>query len=108
MERQRGSGQRVRMRQLSQKRCKTRVERQWQAVRRVARHVQHMQGYASLAAGPPAMQGHEGERGCASQPRRYFLPAGRCSPSTPCFSCMRRSSASCSFRLSFPLCRVAL
>lgn len=27
----------------------------------------------------------------------YFLPAGRCSPSTPCFSCILRSAASSSF-----------
>lgn len=38
----------------------------------------------------------------------HFLGAGCCSPSTPCFSCMRRSSASWSLRPSFCLCRVAL
>ena len=47
------------------------------------------------------------------RPRRagragYFLGLPCCSPSTPCRSCMPRSSASCSFRLSFCLWRVEL
>lgn len=49
-------------------------------------------------------------RGAASRAVRgpHFLGRACCSPSTPCFSCMRRSSASWSFRLTFCLCRVAL